>query len=91
MGKFPQKFGREVVNILKIYYYERGMVGWGRQYRELIWECSRDSGLSPKQMKVSLKVVKCAMYIATYFSSILVLDSERESETTNCKSGSENK
>ena len=67
------------------------MVGWGRKYKELIWECSRDSGLSPKQMKVSFKVVKCAMYIATYFSSILVLDSERESETTNCKLGSENK
>ena len=62
------------------------MVGWGRKYKELIreWRVS-------KQIKASFKVVKCAMYIATYFSSILVLDSERESETTNCKSGSENK
>ena len=72
---------------MKMYYYERRMVGWGMRYKELIWECSRDSGLSPK---LSFKVVKCAMYIATYFSSILVLDSERESETTNCKLGSEN-
>ena len=36
MGKFPTRFGRETVNVLKVFYYERGMVGWGRKYREII-------------------------------------------------------